>query len=81
MGLDLNTLINLGILGVLAFLVRGVFDLRADIRAVKATLGINGHPDQGLVPRVAELGERSHDHANRITTLQAQMQHVRERLS
>lgn len=69
---DVDTLIGLGILAVTGWLARGQFVIREDVREIKTTLGINGHPAQGLVPRVAELGERSHEHANKITTLWAE---------
>lgn len=77
--MDVNTLIGLGILGFVGYLGRqqwllrdGQNALRTDIKELKTVLGINGHPDMGLVPRVQALGERSHQHANDITVLMAE---------
>lgn len=72
MQLDLNTLINLGVLGAIAWLIRAMMDMRVTLQQIKTTLGINGHSDHGLVSRVKSLGERSHDHANKITILWAE---------
>lgn len=69
--LDLNTLINLGVLGVLAFLVRTVYDMRGDVRVIKSKLGINGSGD-GLIQEVQSLRESKHDHANMLATLMAE---------
>ena len=79
MELDFNTLINLGVLGVLAFLVRAIFGVREDVRAIKTTLGINGNPLQGLVQEVGKLRESKHEHANKIQTLVAEMADVKAR--
>lgn len=59
-------------LSILGFLVRGQIAIRIDTKEIKTVLGINGHKDQGLVPRVKELGERSHQHANDLTILMAE---------
>lgn len=80
MGLDLNTLINLGILGVLAFLVRFTFDLRADIRVIKSTLGINGSSHTGLVHEVNKLRESRHEHANWLQTHEGKIALLKQRL-
>lgn len=64
-----SSLIGLGIFSILAYLVRGQGAIREDVQEIKTTLGINGHPDMGLVPRVKELAQRSHQHANDLTVL------------
>jgi hypothetical protein len=73
---DLNTLINLGVLSVLAFLVRGVFSTREEVRAIKTTLGINGS-GPGLVQEVTNLRIAKHEHANAITRLTAEVESLK----
>lgn len=64
----LSILISLGILGLLGFVVRQIFTVREDVRAIKTTLGINGS-GPGLVQEVAMLRQRNHDHSNDLTVL------------
>lgn len=71
-GILIPSLIGLGIFATLGYLIRGQGEIRTDIAVIKTTLGINGSKDSGLVPRVQELGERSHQHANDITILMAE---------
>lgn len=80
MELDLNVIINLGVLGVLAFLVRGIFGVREDVRAIKTTLGINGNPAQGLLHEVGKLRESKHEHANYITKLNLEVADLKARV-
>lgn len=66
-------------LSILGFLVRGQMAIGKDTREIKTVLGINGHKDTGLVARVKELGERSHQHANDLTVLMTERDlHMRE---
>lgn len=73
-----SSLIGLGIFSVLAYLVRGQGEIRADVREIKTTLGTNGHADQGLVAEVKRLRERSHAHAQDLTILMTERELRRE---
>lgn len=66
--MDINTLIGLGILGGVGWLLKAQLSMRVDIQAIKTTIGINGS-GPGLVQEVANLRQRTHDHANDLTVL------------
>ena len=77
MQLDLNTLINLGILGVLTALVRMVYDTRGDIRVIKGKLGLNG-AGPGLVQEVENLRNAKHEHANHLHELRLELELLKQ---
>lgn len=80
MDVNVNTLISLGILGVVSFALRGVFALREDMREVKTTLGINGSKDTGLVAEVGRLRVARHSLANDITAVAGDVALVKQHL-
>lgn len=69
MQLDLNTLINLGVLAAIAWVIRAVIDIRLSVQAIKTTLGINGSDHPGLVQEVQSLRDAKHEHANDLHAL------------
>lgn len=79
MTLDLNGLINIGVIGVLAFLVRGIYGLREEVRSLKTLLGVNGTADSGLLHEVTRLRDAKHDHDNRLTALRVDVDELLSR--
>ena len=76
--MDANTFINLGGIGLLAWMVKAVYETRGDVRVIKAKLGLNGQ-GPGLVQEVAHLRTAKHEHATQITELLGDVQELKSR--